>query len=240
MMSSPHLRNHQNRPQQRAAKSWSQMLGVHVCMAALMVSCFSGCNYLVFFGYLIGGPPQLEPIFEKETRKSFTDHGVRVAVVCYVDNDLKYQYDSIDHLLAVGVAARLRQNHIEIVNPERIRGWLEENTHWDTPDEIGAEFDATYVVYIDMSNFSLYEHDSRHLYRGRAEIVVNVYEMDASGEGERIFSQDLSSEFPRLTQRSASEISYDSFRTEYLLRLSEEIGRMFFPYGSGDDVGSGT
>lgn len=240
MMSSNHLRNRQHRLLQRAVKTWSQTLVLHVCMAALMVSCFSGCNYLVFFGYLIGGPPQLEPIFEKETRKSFTDYGVRVAVVCYVDDDLKYQYDSIDHLLAVGVAARLRQNNINIVEPGRVRSWLEENTHWDTPDEIGAEFDATYVVYIDMSNFSLYEHDSRHLYRGRAEIVVSVYEMDASGEGERIFSQDLSSEFPRLTQRSASEISYDSFRTEYLLRLSEEIGRMFYPYGSGDDVGSGT
>jgi len=220
--------------------SLPRLFVVHACAAALFMSCLSGCNYLVFFGYLIGGPPQLEPIFEKETRKSFTDHGVRVAVVCYADNELKYQYDSIDHLLAVGVAARLRQNHVNIVDPGLVRNWLEENTHWDTPDEIGAEFDATYVVYIDMSNFSLYEHDSRHLYRGRAEIVVSVYAMDASGEGERIFSQDLSSVFPRLTQRSASEISYDSFRTEYLLRLSEEIGRMFYPYGSGDDVGSGT
>jgi len=240
MMSSNHHRIGQRGQQRHAAKNSSQRLVVHACMAALMVSCLSGCNYLVFFGYLIGGPPQLEPIFEKKTGKSFTDHEVRVAVVCYADNDLKYQYDSIDHLLAVGVSARFQQNHINTVSPNRIRSWLEENTHWDTPDEIGAEFDSTYVVYIDMSNFSLYEHDSRHLYRGRAEIVVSVYEMDASGEGERIFSQDLSSEFPRLTQRSASEISYDSFRTEYLLRLSDEIGRMFFPYGSGDDVGSGT
>jgi hypothetical protein len=237
MMSSTHRHSTQRT---HTPGGLSRLLLTHTCIAALMLSGLSGCNYLVFFGYLIGGPPQLEPIFEKETKKSFTDYGVRVAVVCYVDDDLKYQYDSIDHLLAVGVAARFRQNNINIVNPDQIRVWLNENTHWDTPDEIGAEFDATYVVYIDMSNFSLYEHDSRHLYRGRAEIIVSVYEMDASGEGERIFSQDLSSEFPRLTQRSASEISYDSFRTEYLLRLSEEIGRMFFPYGSGDDVGSGT
>ncbi len=210
------------------------------CMLAVMLSCLSGCNYLIFFGYLIGGPPQLEPVFEKETNKSFTDRGVRVAVVCYADNELKYQYDSIDHLVAVGVAARLKQNHVNVVNSELVRVWLEENPDWDTPDEIGAEFDATYVVYVDVSDFSLYEHDSRHLFRGRTEAIVSVYEMKADGEGRRIFNYDLSSEFPRLGPRSASDVSYDSFRSEYLLRVSDEIGRMFYPYGSGDDVGSGT
>ncbi|MCH2210217.1 MAG: hypothetical protein MK110_02875 [Fuerstiella sp.] len=205
-----------------------------------MLSCLSGCNYLIFFGYLLGGPPQLEPAFEKATNKSFTDRGVRVAVVCYAPDELRYQYDSVDHLIAVGVSARLKQNHVAVVNSEAVRVWLEENPDWDTPDEVGAQFDTTFVVYIDLSDFSLYEHDSRHLFRGRAEATVSVYEMQADGEGQRIFHHELMSEFPRLTPRSASEISYDSFRSEYLLRISDEIGRMFYPYGSGDDVGSGT
>ncbi|MCH2201051.1 MAG: hypothetical protein MK102_03710 [Fuerstiella sp.] len=205
-----------------------------------MLTCLSGCNYLIFFGYLLGGPPQLEPVFEKVTNKSLTDRGVRVVVVCYAPDELRYQYDSVDHLIAVGVSARLKQNHIEVVNPEAVRVWLEENPDWDTPDEVGAQFDTTYVVYIDVSDFSLYEHDSRHLFRGRSEATVSVYEMKANGEGQRIFHHELMSEFPRLSPRSASEVSYDSFRSEYLLRISDEIGRMFYPYGSGDDVGSGT
>ena len=61
-------------------------------LAVLMVTCFSGCNYLVFFGYLLGGPPQFEPVFEKETGKSFTDHGVRVAVVVYADEKLTFNF----------------------------------------------------------------------------------------------------------------------------------------------------
>lgn len=208
--------------------------------AIVLLTCLSGCQYLVIFGYLIGGPPQLEPSFEKETKQSFTDRGVQVAVVAYAPNELKYQYDSIDHMVAVGVGAKLKKNHVNVVNPEAIRGWLEDNPDWDTPDEIGAEFDVTYVVYLDISDFTLYEQDSRHLFRGRADAIVTVYEMKANGKGKRIFSRDLSSEFPRLAPRSASEVSYDSFRSEYLLRLSEEIGRLFYPHGSGDDVGSGT
>lgn len=226
-----------------ATQRWSDRVTpvlLRCCMAAVLLSGLSGCNYIVLAGYLIGGPPQLEPAFEKATRKSFTDRGVRVAIVCYADDELKYQYANIDHLIAVGVAARLRTNHIDIVNPEAIRNWLAENPDWDTADEVGAHFDATYVVYIDIASFSLYEHNSRHLFRGRTDAIVSVFEMHADGEGSRIFHSDLASEFPRLGQRPASETSYDSFRSEYLLRVSEEIGRMFYPYGSGDDVGSGT
>jgi len=216
-----------------------RVLAVLVTTVATL-SCLSGCNYLIVLGYLIGGPPQLEPVFEKETNKSFTDHAVRAAVVCSAPDELKYQYDSIDHLVSIGVSARLSQNQIEVVNSESVRVWLEENPDWDTPDEVGAEFGATYVVYIDISRFSLLEHESPHLFRGRADAIISVYEMKADGEGRRIFNKDLSSEFPRLGPRNASEVSYDSFRSEYLLRLSDEIGRMFYPYGSGDDVGSGT
>lgn len=209
-------------------------------LAVLMVTCFSGCNYLVFFGYLLGGPPQFEPVFEKETGKSFTDHGVRIAVVVYADEKLTFNYSNVDYLLGVGISARLRQSNVDVISQDRIRHWLEENEDWDTPDEVGVDLGATHVLYVDMSNFSLYEHDTRHLFRGRSEVIVSVYEIDSRSRGRKIFSQDLSSEYPRLTQRPASEISYESFRSEYLLRLSDEIGRMFYPYGSGDDVGSGT
>ena len=222
------------------SNDWLTNRAFRLCITAVLLCCLSGCNYIVLLGYMIGGPPQLEPAFEKTTKKSFTDHGVRVAVVCYAPDDLKYQYLNVDYLIAVGIAARLRQNHIDVVNPDQVRIWLEENPNWDTTDEIGAEFDSTYVLEVDISDFSLYETDSRQLYRGRSDIMVKVHEMKAGGMGKLIFSEDLSSEFPRLAPRSASEVSYDSFRSEYMVRLSEEIGRMFFPYGSGDDVGSGT
>ena len=48
----------------------------------------SGCNYLVIFGYLIGGPPSVEPEFDKETKESMTDKDVRVVVVCFAPNEI--------------------------------------------------------------------------------------------------------------------------------------------------------
>lgn len=221
-----------DRSPRRRVLSW--MVTGLICSVLTMG--IPGCNYFILLGYLIGGPPQIEPLFEKETKKSLTDRDVRVAVVCYAPNDLKYQFDDIDHILAKFLAVQLSQHKIEVVAPDAVRLWLEQNKDWDTPDEVGAAFDTTYVIYVDVSDFSLYERDSANLFRGRCEAIVSVYEMKADGSGKRIFQHDLTSAFPTQVPRSASEVSYESFRTEYFLRLSEDIGRMFYPYLRGDEI----
>jgi len=183
----------------------------------------------------------LEPLFEAESKESMTDRGVRVAVVCYADKELKYSYDNIDYLIAAHLTTRLQQNQIDVVSSDRIRLWLERNKDWDTPEEIGAEFDVTYVVYVDISDFSLYERDSNNnLFRGRCECIVSVHKMDTGGDGRRIFVKDIMSVFPIQIPRSAGEVSYESFRAEYFWRLADEIGRLFYPHMNGDDITSAT
>jgi len=213
---------------------------LRMLLCLLMLGTVPGCQYILLLGLLIGGPPQIEPLFEKETKQSMTDKDVRVAVVCYAPNELKYQYDNIDHILAKTVAFQLANHKIDVVSPEEVRTWLIDNPDWDTPDEVGAAFDVRYVVYVDISEFSLYEQDSANLFRGRCEAVVSVYEMKTGGEGREIFRTDLISAFPTQVPRSASEVSYETFRRDYFMRLSDEIGRMFYPYLTGDDISSAT
>lgn len=209
-------------------------------ICVLLMTGTSGCNYVILLGYLIGGPPQLEPLFEKETKKSMTDKDVRVAVVCFAPDELKYQYDNIDYIMSRYLSHQLDKNKIEVVRPDEVRLWLEQNPDWDTPVEVGAAFDVQYVIYVDISEFSLYERDSANLFRGRCEAIVSVYEMKADGTGRPIFSRDLTSAYPIQMPRSASEVSYETFRMEYFFRLADEIGRLFYPYLNGDDIGYAT
>ena len=80
-----------NRP--RAGRRWR--LGLPAL--ALAAVSLSGCNYFIALGYLIGGPPSVEPDFDAQTAKSFTDKGVTVAVVCYAPTELKWDFDEIDY-----------------------------------------------------------------------------------------------------------------------------------------------
>ncbi len=56
---------------QTGARRWR--LVVQAVLVALLLVSVPGCNYFILLGYLIGGPPQIEPLFERDTKKSMTD-----------------------------------------------------------------------------------------------------------------------------------------------------------------------
>jgi len=225
MISAESVRGRVHRPLSKASVRLTAVLFSLVSLLAI-----PGCNYFIALGYLIGGAPQEEPLFEKETKKSMTDKDVRVAVVCYASDELKYRFDNIDHIIASRVTNQMASKKIEMVPYDEIRAWLNENPDWDTAEDVGAEFDVTYVVYIDVSDFSLYERDSNSLFRGRCDAIVSVYEMETGGEGRRIFSRDVNSVYPLQVPRSATDVSHDTFRMEYIWRLSDDIGKLFYPW----------
>jgi len=211
--------------------TWARLM---ICLAPCVL--LTGCNYAIFLGYLIGGPPSIEPDFAAETGKDMKDYGVTVAVVCTAPKDLKWSYDEIDSLVSEAVTLQLGQKKINVIYPDQIRAWLDKNPDWTTPTEIGEFFDVTYVIHIDVLDYSLYEKNSHTLYRGNCRYEVNVWEMGEESTGEKIYSKEDNSKFPLSMPRSSSDISLEQFKKEYLYRLSYDIGKLFFEYYASDDI----
>ncbi len=196
-----------------------------------------GCAQFVLLGYLLGGPPSIEPGFDAETGLSLTGKDTRVAVVCYAPTELKFEYPKIDAEIASALSFRLSEHHINVVHPDYVRAWMDEHADWERPEEIGEALNATHVIDIELTDFSLYEENSHTLYRGRAEVYVSVIEMDENGSsGEELFATEIDSLFPTLTPRSTEEISFLQFKREYLSRLSEELGWLFYERYNGDKI----
>lgn len=213
---------------------------VTVFMALALCLPLSGCSYLLFFGYLLGGPPSVEPPFDTETQECMTDKDVTVAVICFAPKDVKYGFEKIDEELAKYVTFRLHEHKIKVINPDQVKAWLDSNKDWDKPEEIGAAFKTTYVIYIDLNEFTLYEEGSATLYRGKSEAIVSVWKMDESHEeAEKIFSKEKISKFPLHRPESATETTYSNFKARYLSRLSDEIGRFFYEYYLSDEIMEG-
>lgn len=204
--------------------------------------CFtlSGCRVGMLLGLLIAGPPTVEPEFDRVTKESMSEKDVTVAVVCFAPTEVRYSFENIDHELAKYVAFRLRENKINIVPPDQVRAWLDEHKDWDKPEEIGEAFKTTYVIYIDLNEFSLYEEGTASLYRGRSEAVVSAWKMDSDGTAEKIFSMEKISKYPQQQPVSTTEESYSNFKGRYLSRLSDEIGRFFYEYYLADEIGTGS
>ncbi len=209
---------------------------------ALFVFCLTltGCNQFILLSYLLTGPPSIEPDFDATTRKSMTSHGVTVAIVCYAPTEVKWDTAEIDQQIAKHVAFRLHSKKIKTVAPDAVQAWLDEHSDWDEPEEIGRALGVNYVIYIDVERFSLFEENSANLRRGRTEGLVKVFEMNEQGNGDMIYSKEIVSVYPTQIARDATLTSYDGFKREYLSRLSEEIGRLFYEYYNGDDVHAAT
>lgn len=218
----------------RRSAAWMALVGSVIVLTA------SGCNTVLLLGYLIGGPPTIEPDFTKTTKKQMEKAKLAV-VICYAPDQLKYDNDKVDYELTKFVASRFRQNKIKTADPDQVFSWMRKNPNWDRPAEMGEHFDATYVVYIDLKQYSLYEEHSQSLFRGRADVIVSVVEMSSgegksSRDGKTIYTKELSVQYPTHSPYSADAISYANFKKLFLTALSDQIGWLFYERLSSDGM----
>jgi hypothetical protein len=207
-------------------------------LCCLLVLAASGCSQFVLINYLLHGPPTVEPDFDTETGESMSNPGVTVAVVCFAPKELLWKFPNIDDQVAGMVARQMGQHHIKVIEPEFVRAWADENPKWERAEEIGRRFRTTYVVEIELADFSLHEGTSTTLFRGHTEAYVHVVKMDSDfSGGERIFSKEVDFVFPTRVPRSSYDVSLIEFQKEYLSRLSERIGFLFYERFNGDMIG---
>lgn len=212
-------------------RRWAVWLGA--CLALVLMA---GCQQFVIISYLLGGPPSIEPDFDKETGQSLKDKDKTVAVVCFAPREMLLEFPNIDDEIAAQVSYRLAENKISICKPDFVRAWVDAHPNWELAEEVGREFEADYVIEIELSSFSLYEGTSTTLYRGRVEADIHVTEMDDSGHGDRVFSKELALAYPLHVARSTSELSLVKFKREYISRVSDKIGWMFYESYNGDQI----
>ncbi|WP_171189699.1 hypothetical protein [Alienimonas chondri] len=211
--------------------------------AALCPLVMSGCNLFMIAAYLISGPPSVEPDFEVATRTSLTDEDVTVAVACYVPIDLRADIgnETLDREIARLVTSKLTLNKVKVRDPNAVRQWLARNPDWEEPGQIAEAMQVSHVVYIDISRFSLWEENSATLLRGRADAIVTVHAVEEEGEDAvEIYGKDVAAKYPLAVPRDSSVQNPGRFRQEFMLRLAEEIGRLFYPHWNGDDFSAAT
>ena len=160
--------------------------------------------------------------------------GKRVAVAC-VSNASSYGPNSICSLLERSVGAILQQEveDIDMIPTDEVADWID-NNGWDQTDyrEIGRGIDADMVLAIDLDGLRL--HEGRTLYKGRADVVVTVYDMTDGGKV--AFRKEMFEfAFPRSGARHTTEISEGSFRRLFVTVLAKSVTKYFHDYHIEED-----
>lgn len=199
-------------------------------MVTMLVATAGGCTAVATALYVIKGT-NVDAEFDGLKDK-------RVAVVCRPVVALDYQNGAVAKDLAVAVGHLLKQNvrKIELVDPSEVDNWCDEND-WYNFTEVGEAVHADVVVAIELEQFSLYE--SLTLYRGRAETLIQVYDMTAGGD--LIWQKRPgTSEYPPNISLDRSVKDENEFRTEYIQVLATEIGRHFYAHDTRVDFAKDT
>lgn len=149
--------------------------------------------------------------------------GAQVAVLCYVPDSVRWNYEQVDREVEDYVARQLKEQGVQVVDPAKVRACIEQNPEWEQPDEIAAALDVTFMVYVELNEFSLYEKGSASSYQGGAAGKVSVLEINDEQNFRQTESTHLNSQSEPHRPSTASVGEYASFKERYLTELGTEV-----------------
>ncbi len=160
--------------------------------------------------------------------------GQHVAVVCMMDpsdwGDL-----SVSTMLAERVEQILRSevDDISMVRQDQVADWMDTNS-WDETDfiEIGRGVSADMVVGIDIERYST--HESTTMLKGRADVVVTVYDIAAGGK-EVFRTREHNFAFPKEHAVLVLDKDPRDFERVFIERLAMELAKNFYDYDFAED-----
>jgi hypothetical protein len=166
--------------------------------------------------------------------------GDHVVIVCTAEFPVKLEFPKIDTDLARYMGERFRSEHIKAVRHGEIAEWLDTHpeqldalTDYRTIEEIGKQFEADYVLVVNLKEMSLYEQGYQTLYQARALASLEVYDLE---QGERVWSTEHQSTYPIGHPIPVNEVPESIFQVQFVKHLSQELGRYFYAHEPGDDI----
>ena len=211
-------------------------------VVALMMICVgvSGCSLGVMAGKMLFGDPLRTCEFTSRTKVDLTEGKDKVLVICSTPESIRSDYPSLNYDLLEQVTYGLRRHDVKVMDTDDVATWLDDNGGvWNDIDELAENFDADYIIHIDIDEFDYREPNSPNLLRGKAFGNVSAYEVeevDGIKRALEVFASEYTSEYPSHLPVSIESESPTVFRKKYLDRIAHQIGRFFYNYRTGADI----
>ncbi len=161
----------------------------------------AGCSFpqgLYFIMPEAKDPAELKRLADEEGKKE-----IKVVLWTYMALDPREEFIQADRRLAGMLAEELRRlseenkEKVVVVRPNQVDQYKSRHPNWQAlePSTIGRDFNADYVINLEINKLSLYEPKAnQQLYRGQAEILVSV--VDVSKPDEAPSSKEFTDRYP--------------------------------------------
>jgi hypothetical protein len=207
--------------------------------AAVMPLNVGGCSLLVMGGKMLFGDPKVAASFKTQTGVDLTKGEKSLLVVCRSPHLILNSAPTFEYDLTDGLLRRLKQKGVNVVSPDKVSRWLDDNGgEFDDVKELARDFDADFIAVVDIQNVRFFEENSKDMLKGHAQGTIRVHETAMIG-GKRTayeaFRSGFSMDHPRFRPVSIHEMSEHAFQRQFIDTLIRQIARQFHDYQTSDE-----
>ncbi|MBN2581485.1 MAG: hypothetical protein JXL80_00345 [Planctomycetes bacterium] len=154
----------------------------------------------------------------------------------YLGSEIQLEYPNagleISSFIYQELYANLKGRVRGVVNPQQVVRYQQTDLDWQNKSiqEIGREFGADKVLYIEVNRLTLMEEHSANLYRGRVKAHLQVVDVGSTtGEG-LLYESDVSVVVPKDNPLGTMQISSARIMTETLTQFAKETVWKFYDH----------
>jgi hypothetical protein len=127
------------------------------------------------------------------------------------------------------------KDRVKVVSPAEWKIYTNKHPRWSdkSPQKIGKDFNADWVIHLEINSLSMIDRRTRGFYHGTAEIAVTLTDVrKPDGEGLR-FDDFYRLDFPR-TPVEVSDVPPAIFLGRFLDRIAKDLAQNFATFPEQD------
>lgn len=156
-------------------------------IALMTLSLLPGCSLGVMAGKMLFGDPKTKSQFRSATGTDLTKGEKSLLIACSAPHGILAKYPSIQIDIVDRIIRILGPRNVKVISSDDVATWFDDNGEWGDFSELADEFDADYVMHIQVESFVCSVPDSPNLLQGKADGKVTV--LEAEGEDTKTMIQ---------------------------------------------------
>ncbi len=153
----------------------------------------------------------------------------RLLILPYAPHDVQFNNPGVGRDLSNHMIREIRENlrgrvH-RVINPAQVALYQQSNLDWPNLSvaEIGRQFKADKVLYVELNRFTMMEEDSANLFRGRVEATIRVVAPAREAVSATLYEGQVAVTVPEDQPIGSIDISEAKFKQAVLYRTGQEI-----------------
>ena len=155
-----------------ANRRWMSLLFITMLTLAVV----PGCSLGVMAGKMLFGDPKVKSQFRGATGVDLTKGEKSLLIICSAPHGILAKYPSIQIDIVDRMTRHLDTRKVKVISSDDVATWFDDHGEWGDFSELADEFDADFIMHIEIDTFSCQVEDSPNLLQGKTDGKVTIVE----------------------------------------------------------------